>query len=122
MVGTGMRVGILAQDHHLVSLAHHPKLSIDQQTRPYSRPISAASDLSTRTNEPRLSSAEMTRLRKEDRCFRCKEVADHRPRCTKLWQPMSSIPTARVNEMASTRGENEVAVPRPGHIEKTENA
>ena len=58
------------------------------------------------------SPKELARLRREDRCFHCKEIGDHRPRCTKNWRPMSAITAAltRVNV-------NEVAVPNPGHVE-----
>ena len=64
-----------------------------------------------RSDEVRLTPDELARLRKENRCFRCKEVGDHRPRCDREWQPMSVLPAA-VNEMAV----REVAVPQSGHV------
>ena len=64
-----------------------------------------------RSDEVRLTPDELARLRKEDRCFRCKEVGDHRPRCEKEWRPMSVLP-ASVNQLAV----HEVTVPTSGHI------
>ena len=83
----------------------------------YARPpvatVPTAAQPSARTDGARLSEGEIARLRREERCFHCKEVGDHRPRCPREWQPMSVI-------LIATRV-NEVAVPAPGHVE-AENA
>lgn len=89
-----------------------------QNSRPakssYARPPDVGIvQLRIRNEDNKLSREELARLRREDRCFHCKEVGDHRPPCTKNWRPMSAITTilARVNV-------SEVAVPHPGHVEE----
>lgn len=51
----------------------------------YARPpvatVPTAAQPSARTDGARLSEGEIARLRREERCFHCKEVGDHRPRC-----------------------------------------
>lgn len=82
-------------------------------TSSYSRPPASASNQSRtriRPDETRLSAEDITRLRREERCFRCKEVGDHRP-CTRDWKPMSVLPSTV----------NEVAVETTGRVE-AENA
>ena len=82
----------------------------------YARPpatVPSAAQPRARTDEARLSAEDIVILRRDDRCFRCKEVGDHRPHCTNEWRPMAAIPVAtRVNK---------VVVPAPGHVE-AENA
>ena len=46
-----------------------------------------------------LTEEEKALLKREDRCWRCKEVADHRGGCVKEWRPMSWI-TSQVNEVS----------------------
>ena len=62
----------------------------------------------------RLIREKIAKLQREDQCFHCKKVGDHRPRCSKKWRSMTvltnSVALAQVNV-------SEMAVPQPGHVE-----
>ena len=61
----------------------------------------------------RLIQEEITKLQREDCCFTCKKVGNHRLKCTNRWQPTPAIADsalARVNV-------NKIAMPQPGHME-----
>ena len=86
----------------------------------YSRPLSVAlNSASTRptcSEATRLTREEIVKLQREDCCFTCKEIGEHRPKCKNGWQPMLAITSsalARVNV-------SEVVMPQLGHVE-TEN-
>ena len=86
------------------SYAHLPSIGSTTQSR-------------IQNDNTKLSQEELALLRKENHCFHCKEVGNHRPRCTKSWRPMSAIITALTQVYV-----NKVAVPVPGHVEAKEES
>ena len=86
----------------------------------YNCPLSIASNLAstrpTRSEATRLTQKEIAKLQREDRCFTCKEIGDHRPKYTNRWRPMSAI----ADSALAWVNVSEVGVPQSGHVE-TEN-
>ena len=72
------------------------------------------------SSRPRLTDAEMTQLRTENRCFWYKKVGYHGPRCNRVWKLMPAIARSIwVNELAATSSQvNEVDIPTPEHVEE----
>ena len=83
----------------------------------YSCPLSVASNLASMyfacSKATRLTWKEIAKLQREDRCFTCKEVGDHRPKYTNRWRLMSAIADLALAQV----NVNEVAVPQPGHVD-----
>ena len=61
----------------------------------YSHPLSVASNTAStcpaHSEATRLTREEIAKLQCEDRCFTCKEVGNHWPKCTNGWQLMLTI-------------------------------
>ena len=86
----------------------------------YSWPPSVASNFVMATYPAhseitRLTWEKTAKLQRENCCFTCKKVGNHRPKCSNEWQPILVLTNM---DSALTRVNiSEMAVPQPGHVE-----
>ena len=88
----------------------------------YSRFSSVVSNLAAmrlaRSEATRLTREKIAKLQREDRCFTCKKVSDHWPKCPNKWQPMLVL--TNTDSALAQINVSEVTVPQPDYV-KAEN-